>query len=129
MIRSQELSLATKEEIKTALRKQGVTDHRRITMKRNGESIQTNTYILTFNSSTIKIGFTVKRVELYVPAPLRCFKYQKFGYHKDICRGQKICGKFGEKNTSHNENECRGEKRCSNCYENHPAFSKTRGFY
>ena len=70
---SQELRLATEDEIKTTLRKQGITDRRRITIKRNGESILTNMYILIFNSSIIpkevKIGFTVERLELYVPAP------------------------------------------------------------
>ena len=90
VIRSQELSLAIEEEIKTALRKQGVTDHRRISIKRNGERILTNSDILTFNLSTIpkeiKIGFTIETVELYIPAPLWCFKYQKLGHHKDICR-------------------------------------------
>ena len=48
---------------------------------------------MTFNSSTIpkgiKIGFTVERGELYVPAPLRCFKFQKLRHRKDICRDHK----------------------------------------
>ena len=66
-------------------------------MKRNGESILTKTYILTFNASTIlkeiKIGFMIERLELYVPAPLWCFKCKKFGHHKDIYRGQQTCAK------------------------------------
>ena len=50
-----------------ALHKQGVIDHRRISIKRNGENILTNTYILDFNSSTIpkeiKIGFNSRKCE------------------------------------------------------------------
>ena len=113
VIRSQELSLATEEEIKTVLRKQGVMNHRRISIKRNGKRILTNTDILTFNSSTIpkeiKIGFTIETVELYILAPLWCFKYQKLGHHKDICREQQICGKCGETNPSHYEDESEKE--------------------
>ena len=68
-------------------------------------------------------------MELYVPAPLWCFKYQKFGHDKNTCRGQQVCGKCGESNLSHTENKCGGKKRCSNCYENHSTFSKTCGSY
>ena len=47
-IRSRELALATAEEMTAAFGNQGVTNIRRITI-RKGEQIQTNTYILTFN--------------------------------------------------------------------------------
>ena len=40
-IRRGELSLATPEEIKTALGKQGVTDNKRKNIKKGGEEIQT----------------------------------------------------------------------------------------
>ena len=133
VIRSQELGLATEEETNTALRKQGFIEHKRITIKRNGENILTNTYILTFNSPTIpkqiKIGFTIEKVEPYVPAPLRCFKCQKFGHHKDLCRGQQVCGKCGEKDPSHSEDECQNDKECANCHGNHPAYSRTCDVY
>lgn len=46
--RSRELSLATTEEFTSALRSQGVSDERRITIKRKGETTRTGTYILTF---------------------------------------------------------------------------------
>lgn len=47
IVRRHELTLAITEEIKTALRKQGIIDHIRINIKRNGQIIPTNTYILT----------------------------------------------------------------------------------
>ena len=52
-------------------------------------------HILTFEKPSIpkeiRIGYTIERVELYIPAPLRCFKCQKFGHHKEICRGRRVC--------------------------------------
>ena len=43
----EELVLATKEKIASALGKQGVTNTKRISITKGGERIQTNTYILT----------------------------------------------------------------------------------
>ena len=75
VIRSRELALATKEEIASALGKQGVTNIR-IFIRKGEEQIQT--YILTFNQphipKEVKIGYCLEKVEQYVPVPLRCFK-------------------------------------------------------
>ena len=49
VIRSRELALATGEEIASALGKQGVTNIRRISIRKGEEQIYTNTYIQTFN--------------------------------------------------------------------------------
>ena len=91
VIRSRELALATEDEIASALGKQGVTNIKRISIKKGEERIQTNTYILTFNKpqtpKEVKIGYCLERVKQYVPAPLRCFKCQKFGHHRETCRG------------------------------------------
>ena len=40
-------------EIKTNLNSQGVIDVRRISIRRNGKTIETNTYILTFNQPQV----------------------------------------------------------------------------
>ena len=48
-IRSRELALATEDEIASALGKHGVTNIKRISIRKCDERIQTNTYILTFN--------------------------------------------------------------------------------
>ena len=64
---------------------QGVTDVRRITVRRYGETKLTNTYVLTFNSPTlptvVKIGFMQVKVDVYIPNPLRCYSCQVFGHH------------------------------------------------
>ena len=49
VIRSRELALATEDKIASALGKQGVTNIKRISIRKGEERIQTNTYILTFN--------------------------------------------------------------------------------
>ena len=53
VVRSSELSLCTLDELKSHLANQGVTDIKRISIKRNEETINTNTYILTFNKSSL----------------------------------------------------------------------------
>ena len=50
---------------------QGVTDVRRITVRRDGVTKLTNTYVLTFNSpnllTVVKIGFMQVNVDVYIP--------------------------------------------------------------
>ena len=54
-------------EIKNDLKKQNVIDVKRITIKKQNEIIEANTYILTFNNPKtpleIKIGYAVVKVE------------------------------------------------------------------
>ena len=73
VIRSRELALATEDEITSALWKQGVTNIKRISIRKGEQRIQTNTYILTFDKprtpNEVKIGYCLERVEQYVPAP------------------------------------------------------------
>ena len=132
VVRSKELSQATLEEIKMTFKKQGIKEYRRVTIRRNDETIQTHTYILTFEKPSIpkeiRIGNTVERVKQYIQAPLRCFKCQKFGLYREICRGRKVCEKCGERDPDHMENECKNIK-CANCHEEHPAFSRSCAIY
>ena len=133
VIRSRELALATEDEIASALGKQGVTNIKRISIKKGEERIQTNTYIRTFNKpqtpKDVKIGYCLEKVEQYVPAPLRCFKCQKFGHHREACRGRQTCSKCGEKDPDHVEEDCLKETRCANCQQDHPAYARTCTVY
>ena len=67
VVRSKELMLATTKEMTAVLREQGMTNIKRITIRKSGEQIQTNTYILTFNQSHItkkvKIGYCLERLK------------------------------------------------------------------
>ena len=79
VVRSKELSLCTIDEIKKEMKKQGVTEVKRVTIKKEGKLIETNTYIMTFDQpkipERIKVGYTMERVEQFIPNPLRCYCY------------------------------------------------------
>ena len=53
VVRSKELSLCTLEEIKKELKRQDVIDVKRVSTKKEGKSIETNIYIMTFNTPRI----------------------------------------------------------------------------
>ena len=114
------------------LQKQGVKEYKRITIRRNNEIKHTYTYVLTFDKpeipKEIRIGYTIEKVEQFIPASLWYFRCQKFGHHKDICRGRQVVRKCGERDPNHTESECKDVK-CANCHEQHSAFLKTCEFY
>ena len=89
VVRSPELSTCTIEEIKHIVEKQLVTDIKRISMKKSNQIIDTNSYILMFNSpkppSKLKIGYIIVKVNTYIPCPLRCYNCQKFELYESWC--------------------------------------------
>ena len=123
VIRSRELAFAIEEEIASALGKQGVRNTRRISIRKGEQRIQANTYILTLNK--VKISYCLERVEQCVPAPLKCFKCQKYGHHREACWGQQTCVKCGEKDPDHVEDDCLKEIRCANCWQDHLACARS----
>ncbi|XP_055928554.1 uncharacterized protein LOC129959691 [Argiope bruennichi] len=98
------------EEITQKLKSQGVTHVRRITIRRDGQLLNTKHLVLTFNSSTIpeyiKAGYLRLSVRAYVPNPLRCFQCQRFGHSKSSCRGTMTCARCAEVN--HDSTNCTG---------------------
>ena len=82
----------------------------------------------TFNSPTlprsIKAGFLNIPVEHFIPNPLRCFKCQRFGHHKDKCRREAVCARCGQ--AEHGESaSCTNPCHCINCNGSHSAFDRT----
>ena len=77
----------TEENITEYLKKQGVTACKRFTIKKDGNFIETNTLLLTFNTTTLpkslKTIYRIIPVEVYIPNPLRCFNCQRFGHHEN----------------------------------------------
>ena len=128
VVRSSELSLCTIDELKSHLANQGVTDIKRISIKRNEETIKTNTYIITFNKSSLpkelKVGYNLIKVSPYIPNPLRCYNCQKFGHHETKCLKSPVCKKCGESGSDHIELSCNNPIRCANCQGNHPSDSR-----
>lgn len=121
VVRSAELSLCTLEEIRNnnSIKKQNIIDIKRISIKKNDRIIDTNTYIMTFDApeppQEIKIGYTISKVETYIPNPLRCFNCQRYGHGKNQCTRKLVCGKCGENDPNHTELTCPNETNCSNC--------------
>ena len=113
-------------EITNELKPQGVLLTKRMKVKKNGNLIPTNTYILDFDTPNppekIKIGYYSLKVETYIPNPLRCYNCQKFGHSSDRCKNEKVCFRCGSEDCS--AGDCRKEPKCVNCNESHPSSSK-----
>ena len=128
IIRCPALSRVTSDDIKEGMVEQGVTDVRRITVRRDGETKLTNTYVLSFNSpnlpTVVKIGFMQVKVDVYIPNPLRCYHCQVFGHHENKCGRHAVCCNCGEPEHCAPSGVCDKPAKCVNCSGNHPANSK-----
>ncbi|KAK6189066.1 hypothetical protein SNE40_005111 [Patella caerulea] len=126
VIRSQDLEGSSEEEMLENLASQGVTYVKRISIRRNGNIIQTNTYILTFDKpdlpKMIKAGFLAITVTPYIPNPLRCFHCQRFGHSKNVCKGKATCARCGQ--DGHESTSCQLDHCCINCKGSHFAYSR-----
>ena len=124
--RDDDLSELTDEEICKELEPQGIPKVKRFISKKNGQEIKFNTFLLTFNSTTvpksIHIGLYNVKVSPYIPNPLRCYKCQKFGHGKGQCKGKLVCFKCSEE--GHEGPDCTNDAKCANCGEAHMASSK-----
>ena len=89
IIRGRMLQGEKEEEIVDYLREQGVTPCKRFKIKKDHDTVETNTLLLTFNSinvpKSLKIFNCFVSVHIYVPNPLRCFNCQRFGHHENNC--------------------------------------------
>ena len=79
---------------------QGVTDVRRITVRRDDIMKPSNTFVFIFNSPNIpiviKLGFMQVKVYVYIPNPLRCYNCQVFGHHENKCGRYTVFCNCGE---------------------------------
>ena len=66
-----------------------VRDASKIIMNKDGKEVQTGTLFLTFHAPSLPkhvfLGFEWFDVELYIPAPRRFFKCQRFGHGTQFC--------------------------------------------
>ena len=120
------LNRVTSDDIKEGIVEQGVTDVRRITVRRDG--VIKLTYVLTFNSpnlpTVVKIGFMQVKVDVYIPNPLRCYHCQVFGHHENKCGRHAVCCNCGEPEHCGPSGVCDKPAKCVNCSGDHPANSK-----
>ena len=118
VIRCPDLRDTSDEEIVDGLSSFGVKEARRITTRRGGSTIPTDSIILTFDStaipSTVTVGYTRVHVRTYVPNPMRCFRCQRFGHTKTHCRNRPACAKCSS--LEHLDEDCDATvPRCVNC--------------
>ena len=66
-----------------------------------------------------------KRMEQYIPKPLRCFKCQRYSYHREGCKGRQICERCSENDPDQNEEDYPNSPKWSKCHQNHSAFSRS----
>ncbi|GFX08441.1 uncharacterized protein TNCV_3269301 [Trichonephila clavipes] len=108
------------------MKAQKVCDVRRITIRRDGQVLNTKHLILTFSTpdlpQTVKMAYIRCPVRPYIPNPLRCFQCQRYGHSKNVCRGQPTCPRCGE--SGHDSAYCKKEQ-CLNCKGEHPAYSRS----
>ena len=115
----------TEENITEYLKQQGVTACKRFTIKKDGNLIETNTLLLTFNSTSLpkslNIFYRIIPVELYIPNPLRCFNCQRFGHHENGCPEPpgSVREKCGMGDFDHPTHACKNQPNCVNCHKNH----------
>ncbi|GFX23749.1 putative RNA-directed DNA polymerase from transposon X-element [Trichonephila clavipes] len=126
VISEPDLLSSSEAEILEGLSDQGVTQVRRISVKKTHPFFPTKNLILTFNSpklpSNIKAGYLNCKVRPYIPNPLRCFKCQRFGHSQTSCRGQLTCSRCAS--VGHASTDCSLEPKCINCLQPHPSDSK-----
>jgi hypothetical protein len=126
VVRCRDLRDCSEEDILEALQSQKVTAVRHIHTKKDGKTMPTNTFILTFRQSTppshITVAYTRIPVEPFIPNPLRCYKCQKYGHNKATCNRSMACARCGQE--GHDDTGCNEPEHCCNCKGNHPAYSK-----
>ena len=87
-------------EIRDKLKTQGVVEVHRVTVKKEGKVIPTNTLFLTLNRPDVQkeivVGYLKVKVELFVPNRLRCFNCNKFSLTSQRCRTTAKCQRCGK---------------------------------
>ncbi|XP_021352868.1 uncharacterized protein LOC110449995 [Mizuhopecten yessoensis] len=105
-----------------------VSEVRRMVIRRNNDTIKTNTFIITFSTPTLPHILTIRyqryNVSVYIPNPLRCRNCQKYGHHEKRCRRKSICQYCGREGHTE-QNDCDiANLRCVNCEGRHDASSR-----
>lgn len=95
------IGMMTLEELKSNLASEKITDIYRFTKKVNGQTIQTNSYVVTMMATDIPeyicIGLERIKTRVYYPRPMRCNKCLQFGHTSKNCKGEEICATCGNK--------------------------------
>ena len=129
VIKSKAMGMNTVEELVDKLKDQGVSSIQRIKIKRNGEEIQTDTYIVNFHKHTIPKVLRItdwhyEAVQEYIHQPQQCYNCQRFGHVAKYCRRtNKTCVRCGTE--GHTKEECVNAISCFHCKCSHYANDKS----
>ncbi|GFU07089.1 uncharacterized protein TNCV_3607831 [Trichonephila clavipes] len=127
VISAADLLNVSTDEIKENMLDQKVCDVRRITIRRDGQVLNTKYIILTFSTpelpQSVKAAYLYCPVRPYIPNPLRCFQCQRFGHSKTVCRGQPTCSRCAK--VGHDSADCKAKERCVNCKGDHSSLSRS----
>ncbi|GFX32474.1 CCHC-type domain-containing protein [Trichonephila clavipes] len=86
---------------------------RRITIRRDGQVVNTKHLILTFACPDLPQFIAADYLRCserpYIHNPIRCFQCQRFGHSKTTCRGKPTCARCCE--VGHDSGECNGQKK------------------
>ena len=126
IIRCREFCDCDDTEVLNVLSSQGVSGARRLMSKRNGVFEPTNTFLPTFGLPTppksLKATYMKLDVEAYIPNPLSCYNFQRYGHGKATCNRKAVCAKCSQE--GHQDAECENPPHCANCALNHCAYSR-----
>ena len=99
-------------------------------LNKGKEKIKTPLLKITFGIDKlpidIKVGFINYKIDVYYPAPLRCYNCFKYGHVTKFCTKSKICRVCAN---NHEEMECEGKIKCINCGLEHFADDKCCKIY
>ena len=129
IIRDRMLKGEEEDEIVDYLKEQGVTACKRFKIKKDHETVETNTLLLTFNTvnvpKSLRIFYRIVPVDIYVPNPLRCFNCQRIGHHENNCPVDlgSICANCGAGGHDHHSSACKNAPKCVNCGKDHVSRS------
>ncbi|GFU54960.1 uncharacterized protein TNCV_3090471 [Trichonephila clavipes] len=127
VISAADLLHVSTEEILENLQDQKVCGVKRITIRRDGQVLDTKHLILTFATpdlpQSVKAAYLNCPVRPYIPNPLRCFQCQRFGHSKLTCRGQATCARCAE--VGHDSADCKAREKCVNCKGDHTSYSRS----
>ena len=122
-----DMSDVTDDDMLEELRDQGVQRVRRIMRREDGNTVPTDTFVLSFLQESlpdrVQVTFRSPRVRPYIPNPVRCFKCQTYGHVANSCNRKERCARCST--VGHKSSACRAVKPKCTCGGDHPVWDRS----